>query len=145
MMPERPVWGFANNDSHGESHIGLNANWFPMQELQESSVRSAMIDGHFYFSSVTTHPEEDQNLQSSPKITEVIYSEQTNTLTIVAEVNGERLDESAFTWFSNRGEVVANGSSINLDETDGLTTYLRAEIKSFGSLTYTQPFGLSDK
>lgn len=145
MMPERPVWGFANDDSHGKSHIGLNANWFPMQELRESSMRSAMIDGHFYFSTVTTHPEEDQNLQSSPKITEVIYSEQTNTLTIVAEVNGEQVDESAFTWFSNRGEVVARGSGINLNETEGLSTYLRAEIESTGARTYTQPFGLADK
>lgn len=146
MMPEHPVWGFANDDSHGETHIGLNANWFPLRELHEPNLRSAIIKGHFYFSSVTTHPEHAQNLQASPKITEVIYSKQANTLTIVAEVNGERLNDSAFTWFSDRGQIVAKDtSSINLNKTEGLTTYLRAEIRSFGSLTYTQPFGLADK
>jgi len=145
MMPGRPVWGFANDDSHGETHIGLNANWFPLQELHESGVRNAMIKGHFYFSSVTTHPEAAQNLDVSPKITEVIYSEESNTLTVVAEVNGDRIDDSAYTWFSNRGQIVAQGtSSINLNETEGLTTYLRAEIRSFGALTYTQPFGLAE-
>lgn len=56
-MPERPVWGFANDDSHGELHIGLNASWFPRAEENHEAIRAAIESGEFYFSMVTTHPE----------------------------------------------------------------------------------------
>jgi histidinol phosphatase-like PHP family hydrolase len=142
LMPERPVWGFANDDSHGEHHIGLNASWFPLESLTRSTVREALENGQFYFSTVTTHPEAEQDLDRTPKITDVSYDRDANTLTLAAEVNGTPVDDSQVQWISNRGDVVAEGKSISIDETDGLSTYLRAEIRSDGALTYTQPFGL---
>lgn len=145
LMPNRPVWGFANDDSHGEHHIGLNASWFPLQKMNRSTVREALENGQFYFSTVTTHPESRQELGRTPKITDVSYDRATNTLTLVAAVNGETVEDSQVQWISNRGEVVAKGQSIDLDETNGLSTYLRAEIRSDGALTYTQPFGLGER
>lgn len=145
LMPERPVWGVANDDSHGEHHIGLNASWFPLPTLTASTVREAMEAGRFYFSTVTTHPEAEQDLGRAPRITDVEYDRSANTLTLAAEVAGTPVADRQVRWISNRGEVVAEGTRISLDDTDGLSTYLRAEIRSDGALTYTQPFGLADR
>lgn len=145
MMPKRPVWGFANDDSHGEHHIGLNANWFPLGTLEESAVKRAVETGRFYFSTVTTHPEEQQDMNRVPKITGVDYDRRANTLTLSAEVEGEPVADDQIAWISNRGEVVAEGHRIDLNDTEGLSTYLRAEIRSDGALTYTQPFGLGEQ
>ena len=145
LMPERPVFGFANDDSHGKLHIGLNANWFPLQDLSRAGVRAAVEDGRFYFSTVTTHPEKWQNLDRAPRITDVEYDESENVLALTAEVGGEPVAPEQVRWISNQGEVVSTGRRINLDETEGLSTYLRAEIRSSGGLTYTQPFGLAER
>jgi hypothetical protein len=145
LMPERPVWGFANDDSHGVPHIGLNASWFPLSSLSRSSVRSAVEDGGFYFSTVTTHPEKWQDLERAPRITGVEYDRSANVLALSASVDGEPVAPEQVRWISNRGEVVSTGRRIDLDATEGLTTYLRAEIRSTGALTYTQPFGLAER
>lgn len=145
LMPERPVWGLANDDSHEELHIGLNASWFPLQTLSRSAVRTALENGAFYFSTVTTHPEEEQDLSRAPTITDVTYDRAANTLALAAEVNGTPVDDEQVRWISDRGAVVAEGTRISLDDTEGLTTYLRAEIRSTGALTYTQPFGLGER
>lgn len=145
MMPERPVWGFANDDSHGEHQIGLNANWFPYEDADEAAIETAIEEGQFYFSTVTTHPEKWQDLNRTPRITGVDYDRQSNTLTIAAEVEGEPVSSSQVRWISSGGEVVASGTSIDLDETEGLSTYLRAEIRSDGAQTYSQPFGIGEE
>ncbi len=145
LMPERPVWGFANDDSHGAHHIGLNASWYPLPDLSRSSVRQAIEDGRFYFSTVTTHPETWQDLGRAPRITGVEYDRSANVLALSASVDGEPVAPEQVQWISNRGEVVATGRRIDLDETEGLSTYLRAEIRSTGALTYTQPFGLAER
>lgn len=145
LMPERPVWGFANDDSHGEHHIGLNASWFPLSDLNESTVREAIEEGRFYFSTVTTHPQKWQDMDRAPRITGVDYDRQANTITLAAEVEGESVEAEQVRWISNRGDVVANGLSIDLAEVDELSSYLRAEIRSEGGLTYTQPFGLGER
>ncbi len=45
-------------------------------------------------------------------------------------------------WISD-GKVVAEGSSIDLDECENIGSYIRAEIISEGAVTYTQAFLLS--
>jgi len=145
LMPERPVWGLANDDSHGEHHIGLNATWFPLRSMDRGTVREALENGQFYFSTVTTHPEQWQDLDRTPRITDVAYDRGGNTLTLTAEVGGVPVEGHQVRWISNQGEVVAEGTSIDLNEVHGLTSYLRAEIRSEGALTYTQPFGLAEQ
>jgi len=108
-------------------------------------VQAAIEDGDFYFSTVTTHPEKWQDLERAPRITGVEYDRSANVLTLTATVNGEPVAPEQVRWISNRGTVVATGRRIALDETEGLTTYLRAEIRSTGALTYTQPFGLAER
>ncbi len=145
LMPERSVFGFANDDSHGKLHIGLNANWFPLQDLSRPNVRASVEEGRFYFSTVTTHPEKWQNLERVPRITNVDYDQSANVLALTAEVDGEPVAPEQVRWISNQGEVVATRRRIDLDETKGLSTYLRAEIRSAGALTCTQPFGLAKR
>ncbi len=73
------------------------------------------------------------------------YDRRENILTLYAEAGGDQLDDEQYRWISSRGKVVAKGPSININETEGLSTYLRAELESQGALTYTQPFGLNTK
>lgn len=48
LMPERTVWGFANDDTHGSNHFGRNRNVFLISDLTIENVRSAMEHGHLY-------------------------------------------------------------------------------------------------
>ena len=48
-IPEgRFVWGYANDDSHSMSNIGLNFNVFVMPALTTSNFRNAMVKGQSY-------------------------------------------------------------------------------------------------
>ncbi len=94
---------------------------------------------------MTTHPKKWQNLERAPRLTAVDYDQQANTLTLAAEVEETSVTAAQVRWISNGGEVVVRGLSIDLGEAEELSTYLRAEIRSEGALTYTQPFGLDEK
>ncbi len=48
LMPYRPVWGFANDDTHGTGHFGRNRNIFLISDLSIENVRRAMAEGHLY-------------------------------------------------------------------------------------------------
>lgn len=49
VLPERNVLGFANDDTHGLGEIRHTGNVFPLENLDTSSVRSAMEDGRVTF------------------------------------------------------------------------------------------------
>ena len=48
-MPERPVWGYSNDDMHTEPHIGRNWNMLILPELSHDWVRTGMVEGLSYF------------------------------------------------------------------------------------------------
>lgn len=53
LMPERPVWGFSNDDMHNiDSHLGRNINIFVLEELSKENIRESMVNGEFYFAYV---------------------------------------------------------------------------------------------
>jgi hypothetical protein len=84
-------------------------------------------------------------MEQAPRITGVQYDTATNVLTLTATVQGKPVTPEQVRWISDQGRVVAKGRRIDLDDTKHLTTYLRAEIRSTGALTYTQPFGLGKR
>lgn len=48
-MPMFPVWGFSNDDMHTIDHLGRNWNMLILPELNHSSVKKGMKNGHSYF------------------------------------------------------------------------------------------------
>jgi len=53
LMPDRPVWGFANDDMHETSQAGFNWNVFVLPALTEAETRKAMETGRFYVCSTS--------------------------------------------------------------------------------------------
>ena len=127
LMPDRPVWGFSNDDMHRIIHVGRNWNTFLLPELSEEEVRAAMEKGRFYFS---YHFGEDE--LTPPRINEIKVEQ--GRITITAD------NYYGILWISD-GEVVATGNTLRYAETDGVTSYVRARLTGAGGYTYTNPFG----
>ncbi len=131
-MPERPVWGYSNDDAHELSHIGLNWNMLILPELTQETVRRAMERGHSYFVYAPLGP----GGPTPPAIESVIIDDHNATLELVAQGHVQ------VDWISS-GEVVASGERVALDALEGLGSYIRAELHGAGgTVVGTQPFGL---
>jgi len=144
LMPDRPVWGMANDDSHVESHIGLNTTVMMLTESSDDAVRAALEHGRYYFTTLTSHPPHRQDRDQTPVIRRVVVDETAGTITVEADggSNGEALDDDRFRWITAGGEVIHRGPTIDLNEAAGLRAYLRLEIRGDGGTAYTQPFGI---
>lgn len=123
MMPQRPVWGFSNDDFHRMRDFGHAYNVFPLAEFSEHALRTAMENGSFYFS----------NGAAAPVIDEVIVDNEAGMITVA----GRKHD--TITWISE-GRHVQRGSTLAYRETPAIRSYLRAELHGPGGITYTNPF-----
>ncbi|MCX8083141.1 MAG: PHP domain-containing protein [bacterium] len=140
LMPDRPVWGFGNDDAHLPEHIGLSWNVFILKNLTVDELDTAMRKGIFYFS----YKPEKTSDKMPPLIKSILISR-------VLVQNGEiriyvkSKDANAIEWISD-GKVVATGEVVNLNKIKKDTgTYIRARLIGEGGYTYTQPFGIIDK
>jgi len=143
LMPERPVWGMANDDSHKQKQIGLNTTVLLMTESSEAAVKEALRSGKMYFTSVTTHPQESRDRALTPVIKKIEFTPETQSLRIHSVSGGEPVPEEAYTWISAGGNEVHQGSTLALNEVSGIETYVRAEIRGEGGTSFTQPIGVS--
>ena len=136
LMPERPVWGFANDDTHGTNHFGLNRNVFLISDLNIVNVRHAMAEGHLYL----YVPVE---LGDRPDIQ--IRNVRTRGSKIELTLDG---DFNEIQWFTHNSEsvgeshVIHYGTEIDISDVPLTATFVRAVIQSDGGRTYTQPFGI---
>lgn len=134
-MPERPIWGYSNDDFHaGLSNLGRNWNLFLLPELSEESIRMGMLEGRFLYVYATDG-------HSGPKPPEV-ESINVNVRKGIIEIKSTGQD--SIRWISN-GNVVCRGNNIHLSKTAEIKDYVRAEIYGPGSVTGTQPFGIIRK
>ncbi|MFA7692760.1 MAG: hypothetical protein WCX86_07675 [Candidatus Hydrogenedentales bacterium] len=147
MMPERPIWGFANDDMH-YPYVGLTrliaVSWemFLLESLDESQIRNAMLNGQYYFSAhgtVLNSMEWDVN--KVPVITEIVHDETAGTLSIHAMSDGADLPDADYVWIS-MGEVVHYGPVLDYKNTEGIGNYVRARLEGAAGTTFTNPFGL---
>jgi hypothetical protein len=134
-MHQRPVWGYSNDDFHGpKEKLGRNWNLFILPELSESSIREGMLKGNFLYVYATKG-------HSGPKIPEVkSITTDCSKGTIEIECTGQ----DSIRWIS-AGNIIARGNKLKLSSTSDVSTYVRAEVFGPGSVTGTQPFGLSRK
>ncbi len=133
MMPSKSVWGFANDDSHSPEHYGLNANVMFLHERSVKAVREALENGRFYFTTVSTHPKsKSRDLNGLPVIKSIRHDKTSATILIDATCKGKPLKDKAFSWISGEGNVVHKGPKLDLKKTEGLGSYVRAEIRGTG-------------
>ena len=144
LMPDRPVWGFSNEDYHGDyrpggevRHImGRNGNIFLLPELSIEKVRSAMENGVFFI----FHAPEGPDGPSPPVINSIKVNSRKGTIDINAS-NYEYIE-----WISD-GIIVHIGDQVCLSDLPNIGNYIRAVIyeSENGALTGTQPFGIQGK
>ncbi len=142
LMPERPVWGVANDDMHSLAHLGRDWSVFLTADLNEDSVRRALDAGAFYFSSTRVRPVGGSDLVPPPRLERVSHDIGRGLLTLSATEAGAPLPESAYAWIS-LGKIVQIGPVFDYRAFNGTGTYVRAELTGTGGTTYTNPFGLS--
>ena len=133
LMPDRPVWGLADDDMHNpENQLGYSWNQMVMPKLDEAAVRAAMEQGRFYF----VHAPKGPAGGAPPVIRAVRVDAEAQTIALDAE-GAERI-----VWIS-RGRPVHEGAVIDLAAAPDAAGYVRAELHGAdGSIAGTQPFGL---
>lgn len=140
-MPERPVWGFSNDDAHHMSELGFNFNIMLMPQNTEGNIRYCMENGTFYVVSLSARYIEDIDFDNInyPVIRSISVDQEENSISIEAE-NCDVIE-----WVAD-GHVIAAGSTIDLNDFEGeVNNYIRAQIKGSAGLCYTQPFGIIAK
>jgi hypothetical protein len=135
LMPDRPVWGFANDDTHGTNHFGRNRNVFLISDLSVENVRTAMAEGHLYLY-VPVERGDRPDVQ--------IRNIETRRGNIELSLDG---DYNEVKWITldpetNESSIVHYGTDIHLSDIPESSTFVRAVILSDGGRTYSQPFGI---
>lgn len=132
-MPERPMWGYSNDDFHsGENKLGRNWNEFILPELNEEWIRRGMMEGRFLY----VYAFEGHNGPQLPQIKSIEVDNNKGLIKITSS------GQDSIRWIS-AGNVVGKGDIIHLSEISQLSGYVRAEIFGKGSIMGTQPFGIS--
>lgn len=126
LMPERPVWGFANDDMHFMRHVGHSYNVFLLPELTKASFRKAMIEGSFYFS----HGDEPPTIES------IEVDNDSGHIRVVAS------GQDDIAWISE-GRAIHHGDTLEFRSTRNVGSYVRAKLMGPGGNTYTNPFGVT--
>jgi len=127
MMPGRPVWGFSNDDSHREIHVGRNWNTLLLLELNEANVKEALQKGRFY---AVYQP----GKIPAPGINRIQVTGTSVTI--------EAANYANISWIS-QGKVIHQGKTLNYKEIQDLGNYVRAEIIGDGGTVLTNPFGFN--
>ncbi|TYQ17757.1 UNVERIFIED_CONTAM: putative metal-dependent phosphoesterases (PHP family) [Acetivibrio alkalicellulosi] len=138
-MPERPVWGFSNDDSHAISEIGFNFNMMLMPENTVENIRFSMENGTFYAVALLADNILDIDFETwnlFPYIKDIEVNQTEKSITITAE------NYDIIEWVADN-KIIATGNSINLKNyEDKVNSYVRAQLKGLGGVTFTQPFGI---
>lgn len=138
-MPERPVWGFSNDDTHNVVNTGFSYNMMLMPENTLENVRYSMENGTFYAVAKICKRELGADFVANgptPVITNIVVDENEDSITIEGE------NYNTIEWIAN-GNIIATGNSIDLNNyEDRISTYVRAQLKGEGGISFTQPFGV---
>lgn len=131
-MPDRPVWGYSNDDMHAISRLGFNWNMLLMPELTSEGVRRAMEQGLSYF----VYAPGGHDGPAPP----VIESIRVDAKKGAIEINASGCESVA--WISG-GDVVHTGNTLDLRSLPKTAKYVRAELYGAGdTVVGTQPFGI---
>jgi hypothetical protein len=131
-MPDRPVWGYSNDDMHAADHIGRNWNMLLLSELTPDQVRKGMEQGLSYY----VYAPQGHSGSEPPQIQSIEVNQQKG----IIKIHAERFD--TIQWIAN-GAVVGEGVEFKIADLQEPGNYIRAVIHGKdGSLAGTQPFGI---
>lgn len=140
-MPNRPVWGFSNDDTHNVNNTGFSYNMMLMPENTLEHVRYSMETGTFYAVALIAKRELGVDFTASgpaPKITNIAVDQDENSITIDGE------NYNTIEWIAD-DQIIATGNSIDLNfYEDKVNNYIRAQLKGAGGISFTQPFGINN-
>ena len=163
FMPDRPIWGFGTDDMHSLASVRESHSVFPLDELSDEAVRTAMEKGQFYLRKSTRRNDLRERRPAEelfPLIEAIEVDNEAGTITVHASNYDtiqwisapESLEpvadhqESTEPW--PLGRVVHEGESINFRDTPHVDRYLRIELhRADGEemfRTFTNPFGLAN-
>lgn len=141
-MPERPVWGFSNDDAHSTDALGYSYNQFLLPSLDLESFHSAMQSGAFYSTALVAKRELGADFRGDrtvpgPVISNIAVDQAADTITITSP-NATKVE-----WVAD-GEVIATGNTLQLDNVNNkVNNYVRAQVYNQNGISFTNPFGLT--
>ncbi len=130
-MPQRPVWGYSNDDMHEAGHLGRNWNVLILTNRSVAAIREALIQGHSWF----VYAPEGHTGPPPPAIREIHVQESTGAITLRADHCLE------ISWISE-GRIIATGALFRATEHPDAHRYIRAMLQGPGGVAGTQPFAL---
>lgn len=134
IIPERFVWGFANDDMHNvNKDFGFNRNIFPLNDLTSENLRLAIEKGSFFFFRPTA-------IGGSPTI--YLKSIEATDDSIKLEFTG---DYQKIEWFSynpqtKETEVVGVDKDIKINDIPEYSKFVRFVVTNDSGQLYSQPF-----
>lgn len=137
-MPERPIWGIANDDMHQNDHLGWNFNVFPLSALTTNAIREAMTSGAFYF-----YKPKKQKQSPSLHLTRVETTGRRIRLSVDGAV--ESIQWITHNPDTGQSDVVHEGAIVSLANVPASSVFVRARIKGKYGTAYTQPFGIQSE
>jgi len=138
MMPERPVWGFSNDDAHSTGAVGFAWNTHLMPALTADAFRTSTETGAFYGVTRIDRRENVSAMNLSNPTPEILgITVEGTVITITAK------NTTAIEWIAD-GVKIATGASIDVSQNSGVNSYVRAHLKSSTGVAYTQPFGVAE-
>lgn len=133
----RSIRGFANDDSHCPTDIGLTSTVFMLERNNAAEVRGAMEKGCFFAAARRARFEMGDDFKGEgplPSISRITVDEAAGEIALVCG------DCDAVEWVSG-GKIIAEGCTVRLAEhADSLSCYVRAQLKGVGGVLFTQPF-----
>ena len=135
-MPERPVWGYSNDDFHNLNMAFFNYQYMLMDELSIPALKEAMMDGRTVFS----YEYGATGNALAPTITDITFNEENKTISITTpDTDVSWISGIAGSGPGRKSAVIAYGKTFFYDGFSG--NYVRAFIKNPYGETCTQPFG----
>ncbi len=164
FMPDRPIWGFGNDDMHGLENVKQTYNVFFLSELTDSSVREAMETGQFCMYASTkavNYMEDPVGLSTFPETKEIDVDEDSGTITIHATgydqikwISAPESLEPVEDYKTSMspwplGQVVHVGKTLDIKSNPKVRNYVRAEVilneGDHINRILTNPFGIIKK
>ena len=136
-MPDRPIWGFANDDTHQTHHFGANRNVFLLNEMNYENVRDAMIAGHIYL-----FVPEELGVEPNLHITNITSTRNQIEITVDGNDNDYEIKWITHDPESNDSSIFHRNNVITLSDVPEYANFVRAVIVNDTGRTYTQPFGI---
>lgn len=130
-MPNRPIWGFGNDDFHDIKQFCINWNIFLIENLTQEEIRDAIKKGKFYICSAILGP-------SMPYLKRIIFEKKQGRIKIDCG-NCKKIK-----WISD-GKVIGYGNEIKYKKNPLIKKYIRVEIFGDEGYIYLNPIGIKNE